>query len=84
MLRISKREETTDDPFKKHPLDFVLWVSAESKPNWESPWVMAVQVAYWCTAMIHEYLGEQKIFTAAAEILFFLTIEHALQEIYTM
>jgi len=71
-----KREEThPDDPFKNH-----LWilVSGECriKTHWESPWGNGRPGWHIeCTAMIHEYLGEQIDIHAAAEILFFLIHE---------
>ncbi|MBP9719386.1 MAG: cysteine--tRNA ligase [Candidatus Levybacteria bacterium] len=61
MLTISKeRGNNPDDPKKKNPLDFVLWLAASEKPYWKSPW--GYGRPGWhieCSAMIHDYLGEQ-------------------------
>lgn len=61
MLLISReRGNNPDDPNKLNPLDFVLWIHSGSEPFWKSPW--GTGRPGWhieCTAMIHEYLGEQ-------------------------
>lgn len=61
MLVISKeRGNDPDDAKKKNPLDFVLWIHAEGKPYWESPW--GTGRPGWhieCSAMIYTYLGAQ-------------------------
>jgi L-cysteine:1D-myo-inositol 2-amino-2-deoxy-alpha-D-glucopyranoside ligase len=36
------RGEDPDDPYKRDPLDFVLWRrSLPGEPEWESLWVLA-------------------------------------------
>jgi L-cysteine:1D-myo-inositol 2-amino-2-deoxy-alpha-D-glucopyranoside ligase len=61
MLIISQeRGNNPQDPNKVNPLDFVLWVQSDSEPFWESPWGRGRPGWHIeCTAMIHEYLGEQ-------------------------
>lgn len=39
MLFISReRGNNPEDPLKKNPLDFVLWLASSDKPFWKSPW----------------------------------------------
>lgn len=61
MLVISKdRGNDPEDPKKRNPLDFVLWIKAPQKPYWESPWGNGRPGWHIeCSAMIREYLGEQ-------------------------
>lgn len=61
MITISKdRGNNPNDPKKKNPLDFVLWLHTEEKPYWESPWGHGRPGWHIeCSAMIHDYLGEQ-------------------------
>lgn len=62
MILIAKeRGGYPDDPFKKGPLDFLLWQKSNSyEPSWDSPfgrgrpgWHIE------CSAMIKRYLGDQ-------------------------
>lgn len=56
----AERGNNPNDPNKKNPLDFVLWIAAPEAPHWESPW--GPGRPGWhieCSAMIHDYLGEQ-------------------------
>lgn len=62
MFLIAKdRGNDPKDTLKKHPLDFILWQkSKEDEPSWKSPW--GIGRPGWhveCSAMIHQYLGEQ-------------------------
>lgn len=61
MIAISReRGNKPEDPLKKNPLDFVLWVPSHEEPNWKAPW--GTGRPGWhieCSAMIHKYLGEQ-------------------------
>ncbi|MBI1863122.1 class I tRNA ligase family protein [Candidatus Microgenomates bacterium] len=61
MIMISRdRGNNPEDPNKKNPLDFVLWIKSDAEPYWESPWGKGRPGWHIeCTAMIHEYLGEQ-------------------------
>jgi cysteinyl-tRNA synthetase len=61
MLVISKeRGNDPTDPRKKNPLDFILWVKADQKPYWKSLWSNGRPGWHIeCSAMIHQYLGEQ-------------------------
>lgn len=61
MMIISKdRGNNPDDTNKKNPLDFVLWIKADSEPHWDSPWSKGRPGWHIeCTAMIHDFLGEQ-------------------------
>jgi cysteinyl-tRNA synthetase len=61
MLMISReRGNNPDDPFKKNPLDFILWFASDEKPSWESPWRSGRPGWHIeCSAMIHDYLGPQ-------------------------
>lgn len=61
MVVISKeRGNDPDDPRKKHPLDFVLWIKADQDPSWESPWGNGRPGWHIeCSAMINDYLGDQ-------------------------
>lgn len=71
MLLIAKeRGGDTNDPLKRRPLDFVLWMkSQKEEPFWDSPWGQGSPRSAggagrpgWhieCTAMIHQYLGDQ-------------------------
>lgn len=60
-LLLKERGGNPDDPTKRNPLDFVLWQrSKEDEPGWESPWGNGRPGWHIeCTAMIHQYLGEQ-------------------------
>ncbi len=57
-LRAGERVEV--DPFKRDPLDFVLWKAAKAgEPSWDSPW--GPGRPGWhieCSAMSEELLGE--------------------------
>jgi L-cysteine:1D-myo-inositol 2-amino-2-deoxy-alpha-D-glucopyranoside ligase len=57
----NERGNNPDDPYKNHPLDFVLWqAQGPGEPAWESPW--GPGRPGWhieCTAMSTRYLGEQ-------------------------
>lgn len=60
MLAVAnERGNHPDDPFKRDPLDFVLWQHrAEGEPAWLSPW--GEGRPGWhieCTAMVHQFLG---------------------------
>lgn len=62
MIYLSKeRGGYPDDPFKKDPLDFVLWQkSVSEEPFWESPWGKGRPGWHIeCSAMICQTLGEQ-------------------------
>lgn len=62
MLVVSKeRGADPNDPNKKNPLDFILWQkSKKDEPSWSSPWSKGRPGWHIeCSAMIHEYLGEQ-------------------------
>lgn len=60
MLFISReRGNNPDDPNKKNPLDFVLWLGSLEKPNWNSPWGFGRPGWHIeCSTMIYEYLGK--------------------------
>ena len=53
-------ERVTVDPYKKDPLDFVLWKAAKpNEPYWESPWGKGRPGWHIeCSAMCKHYLGE--------------------------
>ena len=60
MLPIAnERGNNPDDPNKQHPLDFVLWQTAQpGEPTWKTPW--GEGRPGWhieCTAMAQKYLG---------------------------
>lgn len=62
MLLISKeRGNDPNDPKKKNPLDFILWKKPGAKePFWNSPWEKGRPGWHIeCSAMVHQYLGEQ-------------------------
>lgn len=62
MLILAKeRGGNPDDPFKIDPLDFLLWQKSKpSEPIWDSPWGKGRPGWHIeCSAMIHNYLGEQ-------------------------
>jgi L-cysteine:1D-myo-inositol 2-amino-2-deoxy-alpha-D-glucopyranoside ligase len=61
MITISAtRGNNIEDPNKKNPLDFVLWVGSEDDPSWESPWGKGRPGWHIeCSAMIKKYLGDQ-------------------------
>lgn len=54
-------ERVVIDPYKKDPLDFVLWKAAKpGEPQWHSPWGMGRPGWHIeCSAMSEHYLGEQ-------------------------
>ncbi len=54
-------ERVVVDPYKKDPLDFVLWKAAKpDEPQWHSPWGMGRPGWHIeCSAMSAHYLGEQ-------------------------
>ncbi len=54
-------ERVVIDPYKKDPLDFVLWKAAKpGEPQWRSPWGMGRPGWHIeCSAMSAHYLGEQ-------------------------
>lgn len=62
--RVASREEVEEDPTKKNPLDFALWLKrvgkfADHSMHWDSPW--GDGFPGWhieCSAMAMEYLGE--------------------------
>jgi L-cysteine:1D-myo-inositol 2-amino-2-deoxy-alpha-D-glucopyranoside ligase len=61
MLAIANERGTNpNDPYKRKPLDFVLWqAAAEGEPSWPSPW--GAGRPGWhieCTAMNRKYLGD--------------------------
>lgn len=60
MIMISKeRGNHPDDPNKRNPLDFILWIHDEGDPNWNSPWGKGRPGWHIeCTAMIMDNLGE--------------------------
>ena len=53
-------ERVTVDPYKKDPLDFVLWKAAKpDEPYWESPWGKGRPGWHIeCSAMCKHYFGE--------------------------
>ncbi len=57
----NERGNNPDDPYKRDPLDFVLWRTATADdPAWESPW--GPGLPGWhieCSAMATRYLGSQ-------------------------
>jgi L-cysteine:1D-myo-inositol 2-amino-2-deoxy-alpha-D-glucopyranoside ligase len=61
MIDVSReRGADPDDPRKKNPLDFLLWVRADESPFWESPW--GAGRPGWhieCSAMIYDRFGAQ-------------------------
>lgn len=61
MLMISReRGNNPDDPNKRNPLDFVLWMRADGEPNWNSPWGHGRPGWHIeCSAMARKYLGDQ-------------------------
>lgn len=61
MLYISKdRGNNPDDPYKKNPLDFVLWFRSDSIPAWDSPWGKGRPGWHIeCSTMINSLLGPQ-------------------------
>jgi len=61
MLMISlERGNDPKDSNKKNPLDFVLWISSQGEPNWNSPWGMGRPGWHIeCSAMIKSALGDQ-------------------------
>jgi L-cysteine:1D-myo-inositol 2-amino-2-deoxy-alpha-D-glucopyranoside ligase len=61
MLPIAnERGNRPDDPYKRDPLDFVLWqAQAPGEPAWDSPW--GPGRPGWhieCSTMVHRLLGE--------------------------
>ena len=60
-LLLKERGGDPDDSRKKGPLDFLLWQgSKKGEPYWKSPWGNGRPGWHIeCSAMIHEYLGEQ-------------------------
>ncbi len=62
MILLSReRGANPSDPFKKHPLDFILWQKLQKgEPFWESPWGKGRPGWHIeCSAMINTYLGDQ-------------------------
>lgn len=61
MSMISReRGNDPDDPNKRNPLDFVLWIHADEEPNWPSPWGNGRPGWHIeCTAMSKKYLGDR-------------------------
>jgi L-cysteine:1D-myo-inositol 2-amino-2-deoxy-alpha-D-glucopyranoside ligase len=62
-----------DDPYKKAPLDFVLWqAQKDDEPAWQSPW--GVGRPGWhieCSTIAHSFLGEPvDIHMGGADLLF--------------
>ncbi len=54
------KERVIIDPYKKDPLDFVLWKAAKpDEPQWDSPWGKGRPGWHIeCSAMAERYLGE--------------------------
>ncbi len=61
MLKIPEDRGTNIyDPFKRNPLDFVLWFGDENDPHWESPWGKGRPGWHIeCSTMIDSVLGSQ-------------------------
>lgn len=61
MLLISKeRGNNPNDPNKKNPLDFLLWLKSKEIPNWKSPWGSGRPGWHIeCSALIYKHLGDQ-------------------------
>jgi len=62
MILISKeRGGNPTDPFKKNPLDFILWQkSGKDEPFWQSPWGKGKPGWHIeCSAMIYKFLGSR-------------------------
>src|SRR6202043_4042396 len=56
----AERGNNLNDPHKKNPLDFVLWIASSSQPVWDSPWGKGRPGWHIeCSSIIHKYLGEQ-------------------------
>jgi L-cysteine:1D-myo-inositol 2-amino-2-deoxy-alpha-D-glucopyranoside ligase len=74
MLPIAnERGNRPDDPYKRDPLDFVLWqAQAEGEPTWESPW--GDGRPGWhieCSTMSTHFLGETiDIHSGGTDLLF--------------
>src|SRR3972149_7431415 len=61
LKKLVKREDVTDDPEKKNPWDFFLWVTGNKDHimQWDSPWGRGYPGWHIeCTAMSVTYLGE--------------------------
>lgn len=58
---LNERGGNTNDPLKKHPLDFNLWQKSKNdEPFWESPWGNGRPGWHIeCSAMVKKYLGDQ-------------------------
>lgn len=56
----NERGNRPDDPYKRHPLDFILWqAQAMGEPAWDSPW--GAGRPGWhieCSSMAAHFLGE--------------------------
>lgn len=61
MLVISReRGNNPNDPLKKNPLDFILWLASKEEPYWKSLWSNGRPGWHIeCSAMIHDTLGDQ-------------------------
>ncbi len=61
MLTISReRGNDPDDPRKRNPLDFVLWVPSAGAPHWSTPWGNGRPGWHIeCSAMAQRYLGDR-------------------------
>ena len=57
----SERGTDIKDPSKKDPLDFILWQRSKAEePSWDSPWGKGRPGWHIeCSAMVHQYLGDQ-------------------------
>lgn len=58
---LKERGGDPEDPYKKDPLDFLLWQkSKEDEPYWDSPWGKGRPGWHIeCSAMINQFLGER-------------------------
>lgn len=58
---LNEQGGNTNDPLKKHPLDFILWQKSKNyEPFWESPWGNGRPGWHIeCSAMVKKYLGNQ-------------------------
>lgn len=69
----NQRGNNPNDPYKRDPLDFVLWQTGKpGDPTWESPWGMGRPGWHIeCSAMATKYLGDQiDIHGGGADLLF--------------
>lgn len=69
----NQRGNNPHDPYKRDPLDFVLWQRGNpDEPKWESPWGLGRPGWHIeCSAMAKRYLGEQiDIHGGGADLIF--------------